>query len=122
MPERAVPPQDIDPEAFFTEWVPAMVAADETRRRRLADTEAVLEFTLVGEGADHGIYCVHLRAGAVSGSVGAHGAADLQIQLDVETWQRLNKGELSAPDAFLRRKVKLQGNLALAVKLHLILG
>ena len=42
--------------------------------------------------------------------------------LDVETWRALNRGELSAPEAFLRRRVRLEGDHALAVKLHLILG
>ena len=48
--------------------------------------------------------------------------AHLCLRLDLETWKCLNAGELSAPEAFLRRRVHLEGNLALAVKLHLILG
>ena len=122
MADRAVPPPDIEPEHFFTEWVPAMVAADEERRARLADTQAVLEFTLLTEGQVGGVYCVHVERGTVRGQVGAAGEPDLRVQLELETWQRLNAGELSAPDAFLRRMVRLRGNLSLAVKLHLILG
>lgn len=120
MPDRAVPPRDIDPETFFVDWVPRMVAADAERRSKLSDTIAVLEFTLDGDGG--GIFAVHLGAGDVRGSAGPVEAPDLQITLHLETWERLNTGELSAPDAFLRRKVKLQGNLSLALKLHLILG
>ena len=44
------------------------------------------------------------------------------MHLDVTTWRLLNSGELSAPEAFLRRRVRLEGNLALAIKLHLIIG
>jgi hypothetical protein len=46
----------------------------------------------------------------------------LRICLDVDTWRSLNRGELSAPEAALRRRVKLSGNLLLAVRLHLIVG
>ena len=40
----------------------------------------------------------------------------------VDTWRALNRGELSAPEALLRRKVHLAGDMLLALKLHLILG
>lgn len=120
MSGRAVPPADIEPEGFFTSWVPETVAADPTRRTHLMGTVAVLEFTLVGEGG--GVYTLHLREGVVTGVCGSADQPDLRILLDLETWQRLNAGELSAPEAFLRRRVKLEGNLALAVKLHFIIG
>jgi putative sterol carrier protein len=42
--------------------------------------------------------------------------------VDVETWRALNRGELSAPEALLRRRLRISGNLVLALKLHLILG
>ncbi len=119
-PERAVPPPDIHPEEFFTRWVPTSVASDEGRRLRLAETEAVLEFTLT----DHveGTYHLRVERGLVVGVTGRALAPDLRIELDVATWKSLNAGELSAPEAFLKRRVRLEGNLALAVKLHLILG
>jgi len=40
----------------------------------------------------------------------------------VQTWRALNRGEISAPEALLRRRLKISGNLVLALKLHLILG
>lgn len=120
MAERAIPPPDIEPAAFFVVWVPNMVAADPERQEKLGDTEALLEFDLAGEGG--GLFTVRLEQGVVSGQVGGSPTPDLKIQLERETWEDLNAGRLSAPDAFLRRKVKLQGNLKLALKLHLILG
>ena len=45
-----------------------------------------------------------------------------RLTLDVPTWRKLNSGELSAPTAFLTRRVKLEGNLGLALKLHFIIG
>ena len=120
MSDRARPPDDITPAAFFTSWVPDAVARDPARGARLGATPHALEFTLEGEGG--GVFGVHIADGAVRGSVGALEQADLRVRLDVETWRALNRGELSAPEAFLRRRVHLKGSLILAVKLHVILG
>ncbi|MBW2240575.1 MAG: SCP2 sterol-binding domain-containing protein [Deltaproteobacteria bacterium] len=120
MSDRAVPPADIHPEEFFTRWVPASVAADESRQLRLARTDAVLEFILTDH--DEGIYHLRVAQGIVVGVVGEALAPDLRVHLDIETWQSLNAGELSAPEAFLKRRVRIEGDFTLALKLHLILG
>lgn len=120
MSDRAVPPADIHPEEFFTRWVPASVAADESRQRRLARTEAVLEFILTDH--EQGVYHLRVTQGVVVGAVGEAVAPDLRVRLDVETWQSLNAGVLSAPEAFRKRRVRLEGDFTLALKLHLILG
>jgi putative sterol carrier protein len=120
MPERPVPPADIEPEPFFTEWIPEVVRGDAERRARLGAVAAVLEFLLEGEGG--GSFHLELNEGLVEGRCGSPERADLRVRLDVSTWRQLNSGELSAFEAFLRRRVRLEGNLALAVKLHLIIG
>lgn len=120
MADRAVPPRDIAPIDFFERWVPERVAGDESRRALLVDTRAVLEFWLDGDGGGH--FTVEIASGVVAGRRGPAEAADLRVLLDVETWRALNCGELTAPEAFLRRRVRLEGNYALAVKLHLILA
>ena len=47
---------------------------------------------------------------------------DLRVLIDVDTWRKLNSGDISAPEALLKRKVKLHGDFLLGLKLHLILG
>lgn len=120
MTERAKPPDDITPEEFFVRLVPFAVAEDPARRERLGAKPVEIEFALEGEGGGH--FGVHIADGAVAGSVGPLAEADLRVRTDVATWRALNRGELSAPEAFLKRRVHLKGNLLLAVKLHLILG
>lgn len=120
MSQHVRPPHDITPTEFFTRWLGASVASDPERRRKLADTRAVMVFELTGVGG--GEFTVYVDGGTVRGEVGRPHEPDLEIEVDVETWRRLNAGELSAPEAALRRRVKLQGDLLLAIKLHLILG
>lgn len=120
MQARARPPEDISPREFFTRWVPTQVARDATRRARLGDTRATIEFTLTGEGG--GVFSLAVEQGEVRGFEGPAEARDLGVRLDLPTWRELNRGDLSAPEAALRRRVRLEGNLLLAIKLHLILG
>jgi hypothetical protein len=120
VPERVVPPHDISPEEFFTIWVPEAIAGDPARRARLGAAPIDIEFTLEGDGG--GIFAVRIREGVMEGSVGAIAEAHLRVRTDVTTWRELNSGSLSAPEAFLRRRVRLEGKLFLAVKLHVILG
>jgi len=122
MAERAQPPDDISPHDFFTHWVPATVAQDDERRRRLGDTHAALVFVLdEGEG-ETTCYTIDVADGVVTGRAGRAAAPDLEVHVDVQTWRALNRGEISAPEALLRRRLKISGNLVLALKLHLILG
>jgi putative sterol carrier protein len=117
---RARPPDDIAPGDFFTRWVPEAVDGDPQRRARLGETDAVIEFELTGEAT--GTWTVRVESGRVSGHHGGNAHADLRVRVDTATWRALNRGELSAPEALLRRKVHLRGSFLLALKLHLILG
>ena len=65
-----------------------------------------------------------LMAGArgVIPTAGPGEAVDLRLELDVTTWRALNDGTLSAPEAFLRRRLRVHGNFVLALKLQLIIG
>lgn len=120
MSERAHPPDDIRPGEFFTRWVPEAVAHDAERRRKLGDTQATIHFELRGpEGGD---WVVEIDEGEVRGAEHRPERSDLHVSLDVCTWRELNCGSLSAPEALLRRRLKLRGDLLLAIKLHLILG
>jgi putative sterol carrier protein len=118
--ERARPPADISPGEFFTRWVPEAVARDAERRRKLGGTVATVVFHLSGEGG--GDYCVRIRDGEVSGEAGTADEPDLRVRVDVKTWRRLNAGKITAPEALLRRRVKLEGDFVLGLKLHVLLG
>jgi putative sterol carrier protein len=120
MARRAHPPDDITPSEFFTRWVPQAVDGDPDRRARLGDADAVIEFHL--SGASAGVWTIRIESGRVAGHEGGNADSDLQVHVDTETWRALNRGEMSAPEALLRRRVHLKGSFLLALKLHLILG
>jgi putative sterol carrier protein len=117
---RARPPDDISPRDFFTRWLPDAVAEDPSRSARLGETCAALVFELTGDEGGH--FTVHIAAGCVRGEVGRVAQPDLEIRVDLETWRGLNRGDLSAPEALLRRRLTLSGDFLLALKLHVILG
>ena len=117
---RAIPPPDLALDEFFTRWLPAAVSADPERREQLAETVATLVFDVHGEGG--GLYHLRIAGGVITGFAGEPATADLRVRVDLASWRALNAGTLSAPEAFLRRRVQLSGNLFLAVKLHLIIG
>jgi putative sterol carrier protein len=116
---RAVPPEDISPLDFFTRWVPEMVAADAARRAKLARSDETIVFTFT---ESHESFTMKIDHGVVSGEAGAAHDPDLRVELDQDTWRALNRGDLNAPEALLRRRVKIHGDFVLALKLHLILG
>lgn len=119
MRPRATPPGDISPHDFFLHWLPESVERDENRRARLGRDRASLCFDL--RGADGGRFTVHLDHGSVRSTPGCQEPADLSIRLDMDTWRKLNSGELTAPRALLGGRLRLSGNLRLAVKLYGIL-
>jgi len=118
--ERARPPEDISAEEFFTRWIVEAVATDPERRRRLQRTEATVVFDLEGEAG--GVFSVRIDRGLVRGSAGDSQDHDLRVEVDVATWRALNAGVLTAPEALLKRRVKLRGDFVLGLKLHLILA
>lgn len=118
--ERARPPADISPREFFTSWIGSAVAGDPDRRRRLGDTDATIVFDLTGP--DGGTFAVRIEGQEVRGREGDVDGADLRVRVDVETWRDLNAGRIGAPQALLKRRLKLEGDFLLGLRLHVILG
>jgi putative sterol carrier protein len=117
---RALPPRDIAPREFFETWVPEAVRSDAGRRTRIADLVAGIQFELAGP--DGGDFHLRLDRGEVHGGVGPLDAPDLVLRTSVDTWRRLNAGEIAAPTALLTGQLRFHGSLYLALRLHFILG
>jgi putative sterol carrier protein len=118
--ERAKPPADISPREFFTAWLGGAVDEDPDRRRRLGDTDATIVFDVTGP--EGGTFAIRIADQKVRGREGDVEEPDLRVRVDVDTWRDLNAGRIGAPQALLKRRVKLEGDFLLGLKLHLILG
>ena len=122
MVARVKPPENISPLEFFTAWIPRTVEQDPERRSRLGDTVASIVFVLTREGEGVEEFTLHISEGLVRGEPGRGTQTDLEVRVDVETWRALNRGDLSAPEALLKKRVQLSGDFVLALKLHVLLG
>ncbi len=120
MSARAVPPEDITPEEFFTSWAPRAVNEDPERRKKLDGLDAKIQFDLAGEGG--GSYQLRIIDGAISGASGHIEDADVTLQTDLTTWRKLNAGTIKAPVAVMQQKLKFKGSMFLALKIHFIIG
>lgn len=117
---RAVPPADITPLEFFERWIPLAVAGDASRRERIADLQVQIQFELEGDDGG-GAYYLSVDRGEVRGYAGRTPIPDVVLELSVETWRRLNSGELNALQAAAQRALRFRGNLYLALKIHFLL-
>lgn len=118
MSERARPPDDIAPIDFFREWAPAAVHGDPDRLAKIAGLRARIQFELDGAGP----YWLEIADGAVRGDAGRVAEPDLTLSTDVATWRQLNAGEVKAPMAVMKGRLRFTGSMYLALKIHFIIG
>lgn len=96
-------------------WLDELNAAARRREPRQGETaEASLVLQQVVTGGPDGErrYWVHLERGRVAFGSGEADAPDATFTQDYETAAALNRGELSAEDAFLAGRVRVSGDLA----------
>ncbi len=118
--ERARPPEDIAPVDFFRSWAPGAVNSDPERRAKIAGLNSRIQFELTGDGG--GPFFLELSDGSIRGGEGRLDAPDLVLTLDLETWRMLNAGEIKAPTAVMKGKLRFQGSMYLALKIHFIIA
>ena len=82
---------------------------------KAGDLNTKIRFTLQGEGG--GDWVLHIHDGAASVEQGTTENARLTLTADADDFLGLITGELNAMSAFAQGKVKLRGDLSLAMKL-----
>ena len=84
-------------------------------------TGGVFQFNL--SGADKGEWYLDLKNGSGScGEGAAPNGADCEMSLDSEDFAKMFKGELKAVSAFMGGKLKIKGDMGLAMKLEKLMN
>ncbi len=87
--------------------------------RATAGMNAILQFLITGENG--GQWNVAVKDGTVSVNSGVVDAPNITITAGDNDWLALVSGRMSPQVAFVTGRVRLQGDVSLAIKLHSLL-
>ena len=120
MAEQPKPPADISVEDFYLKWLPEQAAANPDQAAKAKGISAVIQFCITGEGG--GDYYLTLEDGAITTAAGKADSPKLTITQAVEVWRDINQGKLNPQMAFMSGKIKIAGDMSLAMKLGSLMG
>lgn len=99
------------------EGVKARVEANPEKFRHL---NASYQFELTGEGG--GIYHAQFAGGMHSLGKGAIANPGCKVSVSAENFQQMLDGKLNATAAFMSGKLRITGDMGLAMKLQMLIG
>lgn len=97
--------------AAFFEAVPGKVDAG-----KIQGMNAVYQFNITGDGG--GEWNVSIADGALSVAQGKADSPSITLTMDASNFMDLISGKLNGQTAFLTGKLKIQGDMTLAMKLQ----
>lgn len=84
--------------------------------------KGVIQFNVTGDGGKKGVWTVDLKNGSGSVASGPSATkADLQITVKDGDFMSMQAGKLNPQSAFMSGKIKIKGNMGLAMKLGTVL-
>lgn len=101
----------VTPEQLFLDELPKLFQRD-----RAGNTKATVQFDLTGEEA--GQYHVDIADGEVASQKGPATSPDLTLSAAGDDLVKIFTGGLDPTAAFMSGKLKIKGNMALALKLQ----
>ena len=120
MAERPQPPEDITPDDFYLKWLPEQASSNPDQAAKIKDINAVIQFVLTGEGG--GEYVLDLEGGNIVTKKEKAESPKLSVTMAVPDWREINAGRLNPQMAFMSGKLKISGDMSLAMKLGTIMG
>lgn len=87
---------------------------------KIAGMNATYQFDITGDGG--GKWAVKLADGSAEVTEGEVEGADITLTATDEDWMKIVDGSLSGQTAFLTGKLKIKGDMSLAMKLQNLLG
>ena len=82
--------------------------------------DATYQWDITGDGG--GKWWAKMNDGTVEVSEGEAANSDITLTVDAESWMDIVNGKLNGQMAFLTGKLKIQGDMTLAMKLQSITG
>ena len=104
------------PKEIFEDQIASRLA-DPAQQAQAKEIDAIYQFNITGD--DGGAWVVNLRDCVVSG--GESDDADCSIELASEDFVNLVAGTVPGPQLFMMGKLKISGNMGLAMKLGQVL-
>jgi putative sterol carrier protein len=98
-----------EPARYFLEWVPQLLRDNRAAAHRFGRVESIAQFHLTGAGG--GLWHFVMGDGDVKVESGRHPAPSFTLTMNVDTWRRINRGQLSGVRAWLTRRVAIAGSL-----------
>ena len=105
------------PKEIFEEKIPAKLKANEAK---MAGNTAVYEFNLTGDGG--GVWTIDLSGPDKKVVAGSTGNAKCTVTVAATDFSDIIDGKLNPQMAFMTGKLKVAGDMGLALKLGSILG
>jgi putative sterol carrier protein len=84
------------------------------RPEKAANTNAVIQLELTGEGG--GNWVIRINNGHLALEEGTVTTPDLTLGMAASDYVAITRGELNPVNAFMAKKITLQGNMTLAMK------
>lgn len=94
--------------------------ADNFDPNKLDGVNATIQFDLSGENG--GLYWVRMADGTAESGEGAVASPDMTLKAAADDWANMVNGDLNPMQAFMTGKIKIQGDMALAMKLQALIG
>ncbi len=87
---------------------------------KMKGVSAVYQFDLSGDNG--GVFHVQVDDGKANVVEGAHDSPNITISMSADDFDDMLEGKLNATSAFMAGKLKVKGDMSLAMKLQSLLG
>jgi putative sterol carrier protein len=87
---------------------------------KASGVDATIQFDLSGDNG--GLYWVKVENGTCVTGTGQADSPKMTIKAAAEDWHKIAHGEMNAMQAFMGGKIKIQGDMSLALKMQSMFG